>query len=182
MKNQNTATQLMDIAMRIRELREILGYSIQSMAEQAEVSEEMYRLYESGTVDLPFTFMHKCAKVFGVEITVLLEGHSAKLSGYTVTRKGRGLVTASEDGITIQDMAPMFRKKLATPYWVTYAYSEDLQDRAKNNTLFTFVLNHDIVKARCVINCRSDLTTVRACSSKIFKHSFHENLGIWIIS
>ncbi len=26
-------------------------------------------------------------------------------------------------------MAPMFRKKLATPYWVTYEYSEELQDK-----------------------------------------------------
>ena len=120
MANTNTSTQLMDIATRIRGMREILGFSMQKMAEQTEVAEELYRQYESGTVDLPFTFLHKCSKVFGVEITVLLEGRSAKLSGYTVTRRGKGLVTASEDGITIQDMAPMFRKKLATPYWVTY--------------------------------------------------------------
>ena len=108
MTNLNPDTQLMDVAMRIRAMREILGYSIQKMAELTDLTEENYRLYESGTVDMPFTFMHKCAKVFGVEITVLLEGHSAKLSGYTVTRRGKGLVTASEDGITIQDMAPMF--------------------------------------------------------------------------
>ena len=129
MSNQNPANQLMDIAMRIRGMREILGYSMQKMAEQTEVSVENYRQYESGMVDLPFTFLHKCAKVFGIEITLLLEGRSAKLSGYTVTRRGQGLVTASEDGITIQDMAPMFRKKLATPYWVTYEYSADLQEK-----------------------------------------------------
>ena len=128
MTNQSTANQLQEIALRIREMRQILGYSMQKMADLAEVPEETYRLYETGTVDLPFTFMHKCAKVFGLEITDLLEGHSAKLSGYTVTRKGKGLVTASEEGITIQDMAPMFRKKLATPYWVTYQYSPELQN------------------------------------------------------
>ena len=128
MTSQNTATQLMDIALRIRELREILGYTEQQMAEMTEISLDTYRIYESGSIDLPFTFMHKCAKAFGVEITVLLEGHSAKLSGYTVTRKGKGLTTASEDGITIQDMAPMFRRKLATPYYVTYEYDEELQD------------------------------------------------------
>ena len=33
MTNQSTASQLMDIALRIREMREILGYSIQEMAE-----------------------------------------------------------------------------------------------------------------------------------------------------
>ena len=134
MSNQNPANQLMDIAMRIRGMREILGYSMQYMAEQTEVSEEVYRQYETGTVDLPFTFLHKCSKVFGIEITILLEGRSAKLSGYTVTRRGKGLVTASEDGITIQDMAPMFRKKLATPYWVTYEYSEDLQNKPIHTT------------------------------------------------
>ena len=134
MSNQNPANQLMDIALRIRDMREILGYSMQKMAELTEVSEENYRLYESGTVDLPFTFLHKCSKIFGVEITVLLEGHSARLSGYTVTRRGKGMVTASEDGITIQDMAPMFRKKLATPYWVTYEYSEELQNQPIHTT------------------------------------------------
>ena len=134
MSNQNPATQLMEIASRIRGMRELLGYSTEKMAEMTEVSVENYRLYETGTIDLPFTFMHKCAKVFGVEITVLLEGRSAKLSGYTVTRKGKGLVTASEDGITIQDMAPMFRKMLATPYWVTYKYSEELQNKPIHTT------------------------------------------------
>ncbi len=134
MTNQSTANQLLEIAQRIREMREILGYSVQKMAELTEISEELYRQYEAGTVDLPFTFMHKCAKVFGLEITDLLEGHSAKLSGYTVTRRGKGLVTASEDGITIQDMAPMFRKKLATPYWVTYEYSEELQNQPIHTT------------------------------------------------
>ena len=137
MTNQSTANQLMEIAQRIREMREILGYSMQKMADLTEVSEDLYRQYEAGRVDLPFTFMHKCAKVFGLEITDLLEGHSAKLSGYTVTRKGKGLVTASEDGITIQDMAPMFRKKLATPYWVTYQYSEELQDLPIHTTTHT---------------------------------------------
>ena len=120
MSNTTTSTQLMEIARRIRELREIMNYSIDTMANLTEISVAQYNQYESGTIDLPFTFIHKCAKVFGVEITEILEGHSAKLSGYTVTRRGNGLVTASEDGITNQDMAPMFRKKLATPYWVTY--------------------------------------------------------------
>ena len=134
MTNQSSTNQLMEVASRIRDMREIVGYTTFEMAEKLEMSEADYRLYETGTVDLPFTFIHKCAMIFGVEITVLLEGHSAKLSGYTVTRKNKGLVTASEDGITIQDLAPMFRKKLATPYWVTYQYSEELQNQPIHTT------------------------------------------------
>ena len=134
MTNQSTANQLMDVALRIREMREIVGYTEAEMAEKTEISEELYRSYEGGATDLPFTFMHKCAKVFGVELTDLLEGHSATLTGYTVTRKGQGLVTASEDGITIRDMAALFRQKLATPYWVTYEYSEELQSQPIHTT------------------------------------------------
>ena len=128
------ANPLMEIAERIREMREIVGYSEAEMAEKTEVSVEQYRSYEQGTVDFPFTFMHKCALAFGVELTDLLEGQSAKLSSYTVTRRGMGPVTASEDGITIQNMAAMFRQKLATPYWVTYQYSKELQSQPIHTT------------------------------------------------
>ena len=129
-----TANPLMEIAERIREMREIVGYSEAEMAEKTEVIVEQYHSYEQGTVDFPFTFMHKCALAFGVELTDLLEGQSAKLSSYTVTRRGMGPVTASEDGITIQNMAAMFRQKLATPYWVTYQYSKELQSQPIHTT------------------------------------------------
>ena len=52
MTNQSTANQLLEIALRIRDMREILGYSMQRMAELTEVSDDMYKLYESGPVDL----------------------------------------------------------------------------------------------------------------------------------
>ena len=52
MTNQNPNTQLMDIAARIRDMREILGYSIQKMAELTGLTEETYRLYESGNVEM----------------------------------------------------------------------------------------------------------------------------------
>ena len=59
----------------------------------------------------------------------MLEGQSAHLSSYTVTRKGQGQETAKEDGIEIQNLAPLFRKKIAEPYWVRYEYSEELQSK-----------------------------------------------------
>ncbi len=134
MHTETVNHQLLDIARRIREMREIVGYSTKEMATRTEVPEDLYLQYEHGQVDLPFTFMHKCALAFGVELTDLLEGHSAKLSSYTVTRRSQGPVTASEDGITIQAMAAMFRQKLATPYWVTYEYSEQLQHEPIHTT------------------------------------------------
>ena len=51
------------------------------------------------------------------------------LSSYTITRKGQGQQTAKEDGIEIQNLAPWFRKKISEPYFVTYQYSEELQNK-----------------------------------------------------
>ena len=126
--------QLLDIALRIRAMREISDYTTAEMAERIDIPESLYLQYERAEIDLPFTFIHKCAQVFDVELTDLLEGNSARLSSYTVTRRDRGLVTAAEDGITIQDMASKFRHKLATPYWVTYEYSERLQHEPIHTT------------------------------------------------
>ena len=126
----NTAKQqLMEIASRIKELREIMGWSVAVMAEKTEVSEEQYIIFESAQADIPFSFIHKCALTFDVELTELLEGHSARLSGYTVTRKGKGQKTAKEDGIDIANLAPKFKDKLAEPYWVKYEYSASQQNK-----------------------------------------------------
>ena len=122
-------TQLMEIAERIKEMRLILGFSVEQMAESTEVSAKEYEDYESGNTDFPFTFIHKCALTFGIEITELLEGHSARLSSYTVTRAGSGQQTAKEEGITVSDLAPKFKSKIAEPYFVKYEYSEQLQNQ-----------------------------------------------------
>ena len=79
MTNQYNVSQLQRIALRIREMREILGYTTEKMAELTDLPHGTYLSYESGEIDLPFTFMHKCAQIFGIEITDILEGHSAKL-------------------------------------------------------------------------------------------------------
>ncbi|MBQ8533308.1 MAG: AMP-binding protein [Clostridia bacterium] len=129
MKTNNALLHLSEMAARIKELRDIMGWSVEEMAEKTDVSPEQYALYESGTVDIPFTFIHKCALEFDVEMTELLEGHSARLSSYTVTRKGQGQATAKEDGIDIANLAPKFKDKLAEPYWVKYEYDPAQQNK-----------------------------------------------------
>lgn len=129
MTTDTTKQQLMEIASRIKEMREIMGWSISEMAEKTEVSEEKYLAFETASADIPFSFIHKCALLFDVELTELLEGHSAKLSSYTVTRKGKGQRTAKEEGIDIANLAPKFKDKLAEPYWVKYEYSASQQNK-----------------------------------------------------
>ena len=69
MGTQNTITQLAEIAGRIKEMREIMGWTVEEMAAKTEVTVEMYNEYEGGHIDLPFTFIHKCAAAFDIEIT-----------------------------------------------------------------------------------------------------------------
>ncbi len=121
--------KLIEVALRIREMREIVGISVNEMAEKTGVTVDEYEQYEAGKLDFPFTFIHKCALAFGIGITDLLEGQSAHLSSYTVTRKGEGQDTAKENGIEIQNLAPLFRKKIAEPYWVKYEFQHDQQDK-----------------------------------------------------
>ncbi len=125
----SSETTIREIALRIREMRNILGLSASDMAKRTGITEADYKAFESGKVDMPFSFIHNCAKEFNLDITDLLEGQSAHLSNYTVTRKGEGIVTAREKGIQIQNLAPMFRDKIAEPYWVRYEYSAELQNR-----------------------------------------------------
>ena len=107
---------LFEVGTRIRALREIAGYSVVYMAEQTGLDVETYIKYESGTVDLPFTFIHNCAKIFNVDITDIMEGRSANLRSYTVTRKGKAMTTAHEEGIEIRNLAPEFSRKIAEPF------------------------------------------------------------------
>ena len=134
MQNTGLTEEIKVIAERIREMREIIGFTTQEMAEKTNLTAETYSRYESGEVDLPFTFIHKCSLAFGIGITDILEGHSAHLSSYTVTRRGQGTRTAKEDGIEISNLAPLFRNKLAEPYWVKYEYSEELQNKPIHTT------------------------------------------------
>ncbi len=127
--NKSYENKLAEVSKRIKELRDIYGLSDVEMAVKTEVTLEEYRAYENGTDDMPFSFVHKCALAFGVELTDLLEGQSAKLTTYTVTRKGKGQTTSNEEGILIQNLAPKFKNKLANPYWVRYEYSSELQTK-----------------------------------------------------
>ena len=124
-----TKSQLLEVASRIREMREIMGFSQNTMAQRTDLSLAEYKAYESGETDLPFSFIHKCALAFNIDITDLLEGHSTRLTSYTVTRRGHGQQTAKEMGIDIQNLAPKFKNKIAEPYWVKYDYSDELQSK-----------------------------------------------------
>ncbi|MGE4353656.1 MAG: AMP-binding protein [Oscillospiraceae bacterium] len=135
--------QILAVAARIHEMREIQGLSAEDMAKNTGVSLQEYLDLEAGKADFHFTFIYKCAQVFGVEITDLMSGSSATLSSYTVTRKGEGNLTVMEDGIEIRNLAPYFRHKLAEPHWVRYSAEpeEKLQLSTHSGQEFDYIIS-----------------------------------------
>lgn len=82
--------KLQEMAGRIRELREIEGLTQEQMAEETGVSLEEYQSCETGRSDLNFAFIYRCAQIFGVDVTDIIEGASPRLLNYTLTRAGGG--------------------------------------------------------------------------------------------
>ena len=101
--------RISEIAFRIREMREIMGYDEATMATLTEVTPEEYVAYESGSVDLPFTFIHKCALAFDISITELLEG---KFSRDLSDEKGirRTVATLQRYGYEMGDIMGALRE------------------------------------------------------------------------
>ena len=134
MPNKSFEEKLALTAARIRDMREISGFTVAEMAEKTDTTEKEYRNYEEGKTDFPFNFLHKCALAFGIDLLALLEGSTPKLRTYTVTRNGEGEKTVDENGIQISRLAPLFSNKLAEPYYVKYAYSAEQQNTMPSGT------------------------------------------------
>lgn len=122
-------TKLVEIAQRIKGLREIMEISQEDMAKKTDVSLETYQAYENGEKDFGFTFLFLCAQELGVDIVELLTGEVPRLRFYSVVRKGKGLPMKRRAGFTYQHLAYRLKDKLAEPFLVTAPYREEEQDQ-----------------------------------------------------
>ena len=109
---------LKEVADRIRETRLVCEISEEEMASCTGVTVEHYRELEAGNEDFSFTFIYKCAARLGVDTTDLLKGSSPTLEEYSITRAGGGLPIARRKGFRYNNMAPMFKNKIAEPFVV----------------------------------------------------------------
>ena len=121
-------TKIIEIAKRIKGLREILGFSVEDMSDSTNVSTEEYILLENGETDFSFTFLYKCAKKLSVDIVELLTGENPKLSSYSIVRKNKGLNIKRRKGFVYEHLAYSFKDKIAQPFLVVSPYIEEEQD------------------------------------------------------
>ena len=129
MKQTITGADLknIEIAARIRELREISGISQEEMAARTGISVEEYRRCEEGTQDLSIAFLYRCVLILGVDMGDLLEGHSPKLRSYALTRKGEGQRIEEAHHMVGYSLASGFRNRIALPLYMELAYHENAE-------------------------------------------------------
>ena len=98
-------TRITEIAQRIRELREIMGFSEEEVAEAIGISVEDYRILEAGATDFSVTVLWNCAEKFGVDLMELMTGENPHLSRCSIVRRGKGLQVNRREGFTYEHMA-----------------------------------------------------------------------------
>ncbi len=117
-----------EVAGRIHALREDLNLTMQEMAEATGRTVAEYAAMESGSEDLSFTFLYRCAEKFGVDMIELLTGENPHLTGYSLIRAGQGLSIKRRAGFEYRHLAPNFQHKLAEPFVVTAPFIAEEQD------------------------------------------------------
>lgn len=117
----------LEVAARIRELREITGYSVEEMAARTGLSVDEYCACESGKRDLSVAFLYHCTLSFGVDMGDLLDGRSPQLRSYALTRKGQGQRIEEAHHMVGFNLAADFRNRIALPLYMELDYRPEAE-------------------------------------------------------
>jgi quercetin dioxygenase-like cupin family protein len=112
---------ILQIAERIRGLRDALDIDITEMASQCNIPVDLLSDYESGATDIPVSFLHKLSSTYGVELTALMFGSEPKMHSYYITRADKGVKVERTGAYSYQDLAAGFQHRAIAPFMVTVA-------------------------------------------------------------
>jgi transcriptional regulator with XRE-family HTH domain len=125
--------QIMQIAQRIKGMREMLDLPIEEAAKAVGMEPAQYAEYEEGEHDFAFSFLFGLANRFGVDITNLITGDTPKLHLYSLVKKGEGLKIDRRKDYKYQHLAFYFKDKIAEPFLVTVEYDKNLKEVHPNS-------------------------------------------------
>ena len=125
--------KIKDIAMRIRDLREILELSAEDAARLAKMTLKEYTDHEDGKYDFSISALFNIANAFGVGVTDLLSGDRSTLSGFVVTRAGGGFAVDRQDAYSYKHLAFPFKDRLSEIFMVTLEPDAPAQEREHNH-------------------------------------------------
>ena len=117
--------QIMQVAARIKDLREIFGFDIKTVSEKLGISESLYIDYESSGVDIPISVIYNLANIYQVDTAEILSGISPKLNTISVVRKGEGIRVERFEGYVYENIAYRFMHRKMEPMVVVLNPSDD---------------------------------------------------------
>jgi transcriptional regulator with XRE-family HTH domain len=110
--------QIKQIAARLRGLRDVLNLSEADVAETCGISEDEYRKFESGDVDISVGMLQAISRQYGISLDVLMFGEEPRMNNYYLTRKGAGISIERVKAYKYQSLASGFRGRIADPFIV----------------------------------------------------------------
>lgn len=117
--------QIIEIADRLRSMRESLEISPEKAALTCDASVSEYLKFESGEADIPVSVLHRMARHFGFDITTLLTGEQPHVHTFDLTRKGKGVVVQRRQSYNYESLASNFVNRKADPYFMIVEPKED---------------------------------------------------------
>ena len=107
------------VAMRIRELRDIVGYTVEEIAAKLNISAEKYSQYEQDGTDIPISVIYTLANIYKVDTTDIFSGKSPKMTTLSLVKKGEGITVERFEGYKFENIAYSFAHKTMEPMIVT---------------------------------------------------------------
>lgn len=117
--------QIKQIAIRMKDLREICDVSVEAIAKDLDIEIDVYNEYETAKRDIPIGFLYEFANYFNIELTTLLTGEEPRLQKYSLVKNGKGLNIERRKAYEYHNLAYNFTNKKAEPFLVTVPPSED---------------------------------------------------------
>ena len=107
------------IGGRIRELREISGYSAERTAAELGVDLKTYADYEQTGQNIPISAIYHIANLFSVDMSELITGRTPRLDAFCVVPSGTGVNIDRYPGYAFEGLAYKFANKIMEPMIVT---------------------------------------------------------------
>lgn len=107
-----------DIAVRIKGLRLLAGYSDEEVSAQLEIKLDKYKSYENAEDDIPVSLLYEMAEIYKVNITEILTGTSPKLHDICHVKKGEGLKVERYDQYSFESLAYKYSNRKIEPMLV----------------------------------------------------------------
>ena len=114
-----------EIGQRLAGVRELFEPNAAAFAESLGIPEEKLLAYEAGVKDIPVSLLHNVSLRYGVSMTELMTGETAKLRQYCVVRRGKGVSVSRREAYDYRNLAYNFAGREMEPFVITFQPEED---------------------------------------------------------